>query len=118
MVIGGAEGGENKGGEHDNVKPALASVREFLRARSEEEDQAPDSNDGEGEIGGYVAEVRNAEPGALVGEVVVGEGLRDWRKEMGDSRNYDRDREQEQMCFGARNHGVRWGVAFSTGVVL
>jgi hypothetical protein len=81
MVVGGAERSEDQAGEHYEVEPALAVIRECSRARFGQEDQAADSDDCEGDIGDDISEVWDAEPTAVVGEVVIGQRLRNPGKE-------------------------------------
>jgi len=81
MIVGRAERGENQSGEHHEVEPALAVIGESPGAWFEQEHQAAESDQREGEVRDCISEVRDTEPGSVVGEVVVGEGLRDRREE-------------------------------------
>src|ERR1039458_3914433 len=63
MIVGRAERGQDQTGKHH------------------EEEQATYADHGEGDVRDYISEVRDAEPGSVVGEAMVGERLRDRRKE-------------------------------------
>ena len=46
---------------------------------AEQKNEPPNADERKGSVGSYVAEVGNAQPRALISEVVIGEGLRDTR---------------------------------------
>jgi hypothetical protein len=58
-----------------------------LAARPEQERETSQSDDGEGEIGNHVIEIRNAEKGAFVGEDVIPLRLRHRWEEQSDRGN-------------------------------
>ena len=71
--------------------------------KSREPAESPETEDGEGEVGGDVSEVWDAEPSALVGELVVAEGLGCARGKRGDNNYHCREDCQSQRCFPARH---------------
>jgi hypothetical protein len=56
--------------------------------------QASEADDGEGEVGGDIGEVGDAEPSTLVGEVVIGQRLRDGWKQKRDNADHCRNSDQ------------------------
>ena len=81
MIVGRAERGQDQTGKHHEVEPALAVIGECSCVRPEQEEQATYADHGEGDVRDYISEVRDAELGSVVGEAMVGERLRDRRKE-------------------------------------
>src|SRR5579862_8092940 len=85
MVVGRSGSGQEHAKKHCDIKPALAWVGEevhhALRCKSKQEPQSPDTENGKSDIGGDVAEVGDAEPPTMIGEVVVAQWLRHARRE-------------------------------------
>lgn len=105
VVVGGAECSEEETEENEEVGPTLAKIEKCRDGGfGEEKNEAHCSRDGERKIGSNIAEVGNAEPGALVGKIVIGERLRDARDEnKGDKKKNDYGKEDSEA--GApRNH--------------
>jgi hypothetical protein len=91
MIVGGAKCGEQHADENENVWPALAWIKKLTVARfSKEKDQTQNSRQKEQQIRNNIAEVRDAEPSALVSKMMVGERLRRPRDEQGGDSNGDR----------------------------
>ena len=80
VIIGGAESGKKKAKEKERPGNAFAGIsKQTCGPWAEKECQSHDAEDREGKIGNDVAEVGDAKPGTLVGEVVEFERLRDAR---------------------------------------
>ena len=91
MIVSGAECGEHQTNENEGVWPALAWIDKLIAARfSKEKDQAPNSRQKEQQIRSNIAEVRDAEPSALISKMMLGERLRRPRDEQGRYSNGDR----------------------------
>ena len=95
MIVSGAECGEHQTDEKENVRPALAWIKKLIAARfSKEKGQTPNSSQKEQQIRSNIAEVRDAEPTALISKMMVGERL--WRprdEQSGDSNGDRQDQE-------------------------
>jgi hypothetical protein len=104
VVVARAERRENERCKHDQIRPAFAGIRELDLSGREHCDQAPNTHQGERKVGDHIAEIGNAEPGALIGEVVVRERLWNWRKQDRDDRDYEGRRDQQDGCLVAGSH--------------
>jgi len=51
-------------------------LRDSLRVRSKQQNDAPDSNHGKRKIGSHIAKVRYTEKAAAIRELVIEQGLR------------------------------------------
>lgn len=78
MVVAGTEGREEEAEKNEEVGPAFAAVEECGGGDFTcEKQEAHSSEDCEWEIRSDVTEVGDAEPRAVVGEIVIGERLGD-----------------------------------------
>ena len=95
MIVGGAKCGEHQTDENENVWPALARIKKLIAARfPREKNQTPNSRHKKQQIRSDIAEVRDAEPSALVSKMMIGERLRGPRDEKGgDCNGYRQDQE-------------------------
>src|SRR6266850_1022440 len=95
MIVSGAECGEHQTDENESVRPAFAWIDKLIAVRFyEEKYQTPNPRHKEQGVRSNIAEVRDAEPTALIGKMMVGEWLRRPRDEQGRYSNSDRQNQE------------------------
>jgi len=105
VVVAGTEGSQEEAEENETVGPTFAGIEESDGGSfGEKKNETHCSEDGEWEIGSNVAEVGDAEPGALVRKIVIGERLGDASNEEERSEKEDGNCTKNREAGTAGNH--------------
>ena len=95
VIVAGAEGREDEPDGDADPWPALASVDEVNLSRREQKEESPEPGQGEWDVREHISGVRDAEPGSLVGEAVIGLRLGDRLQHEPDDDDQQGDAEQD-----------------------
>ena len=94
MVVGRAEADQRHRKEEDLIRQRIGRTHERLLlgvcGEAEHDAESPQSHQQKGQVGDHVQAMGNAQQGALIGELVIGEVLRNGRLQENDHPEGDR----------------------------